>query len=107
MRPSRCGVEWLQCQAVVQRGQERLEDRGDGVAFDQLDLGAVGFGFEIVDVNADGYGLMPVFEVSAPMGLEEQVAIAGDLSGAAPDKAGGVLIDGRSEGDLHLMTSPR
>ena len=64
-------------------------DRGDGVAFAQLDLGAVGFGFEVVDVYADGDGLVAVFEVSAAMGLEEEVGVAGNLGGAAPDEAGG------------------
>ena len=27
------GVEWLQCQPILERGQQRLEDRRDGVAF--------------------------------------------------------------------------
>ena len=45
-------------------------DGRDGVAFAQFDFGAVGLGFEVVDVNAHGDGLVAVFQIGGAMGLE-------------------------------------
>ena len=50
---------------------------------------------------------MPVFEIGAPMGLEQQLGIPGDLGRGAPDEPGRVLIDGGREGDFHSVHSPR
>ena len=83
------GVEWFQRHPVLQGCQQGLVDGRDGVAFDQLHLGAVGLGFEVVDVNAHGNRLMPVFEIRAPMGLEKELGIPGDFRWGAPDKASG------------------
>ena len=100
-RPSRSGSKGLSAKPFVQRRPERLVDGGNGVAFARLDLRAVGLGFEIVDVNADGDDLVAVFEVGAAVPLEHQVRIARNLPRRAPDEPGGVFINDRSEGDFH------
>lgn len=76
-------------------------DGRDGAILAGFDFGAIGFGFDVVDVYADGDDLLMVFEVSAAVALEQGLRVARDSLRRAPHETGGVLIHDRGEEDCH------